>query len=104
MHPAPIFATLSRGDLRHLLNAPSQAGSGRQTKLDGRKPETGGWNRISIEVSDLSITVEALHKEGAHVRNDVAVPEWPLWLAEFLVGSAPTASKRGPSIIWPLVI
>lgn len=33
MHPAPIFATLSRGDLRHLLNAPSQAGSGRQTKL-----------------------------------------------------------------------
>ena len=23
MHPAPIFATLSRGDLRHLLSAPS---------------------------------------------------------------------------------
>jgi hypothetical protein len=27
LQPAPIFTTLSRGDLRHLLNAPSGVGA-----------------------------------------------------------------------------
>jgi hypothetical protein len=50
--------------------------------LDGGKPEHRGWNRISLEVSDLADTVGVLHKEGVHVRHDVAVPEWPLWLVD----------------------
>ena len=50
-------------------------GGGSQAKLDGRTPEPGGWNRISLEVSDLSVTFEALHKVGVHFRHDVAVPE-----------------------------
>jgi hypothetical protein len=73
---------LSRGDLHCLLSAPSAAGGGRQATLDGRKPEPGGWNRISLEVSALAATVGVLHKEGGHFRNDVVVPEWPLWLAD----------------------
>ena len=38
---------------------------------DGTRPEPGGWNRFSIEVSDLATTVEALRKAGAHFRNEI---------------------------------
>jgi catechol 2,3-dioxygenase-like lactoylglutathione lyase family enzyme len=51
MHPAPAFAVLSRGDLRLLLSAPGGAGGGGQAMPDGRVPEPGGWNRISLEVA-----------------------------------------------------
>jgi catechol 2,3-dioxygenase-like lactoylglutathione lyase family enzyme len=71
MHPAPPFAILSRGDLRLLLSAPSRMGGGGQAMPDGRKPEPGGWNRISLEVSDLAAIVETLRKEGVHFRNDI---------------------------------
>ena len=53
MHPAPTFAILSRGDLRLLLSAPSGLGGGGQAMPDGTKPEPGGWNRISLEVTGL---------------------------------------------------
>src|SRR5271156_833766 len=53
MHPAPTFAMLSRGDLRLVLSAPSGSGGGGQAMSDGTKPEPGGWNRFSLEVSDL---------------------------------------------------
>jgi catechol 2,3-dioxygenase-like lactoylglutathione lyase family enzyme len=71
MHPAPVFAILRRGDLRLLLSAPSQLGGGGQSMPDGTQPKPGGWNRISLEVSDLATIVEALRKEGVHFRNDV---------------------------------
>ena len=72
MHPAPTFAMLSRGDLRLALSAPGGGpGGGGQAMPDGRMPEPGGWNRFSLEVSDLAATVEALRKEGAHFRNDI---------------------------------
>jgi len=38
---------------------------------DGTKPQPGGWNRFSLEVSDLAGTVEVLRKQGAHFRNDI---------------------------------
>jgi catechol 2,3-dioxygenase-like lactoylglutathione lyase family enzyme len=71
MHPAPVFAILLRGDLRLLLSAPCGMGGGGQAMPDGTKPAPGGWNRISLEVSDLAATVEALRKEGVHFRNDI---------------------------------
>jgi catechol 2,3-dioxygenase-like lactoylglutathione lyase family enzyme len=71
MHPAPTFAMLVRGDLRLLLSAPSEQGGGGQAMPDGTRPEPGGWNRISLEVSDLAATVETLSKQGAHFRNDI---------------------------------
>lgn len=70
LHPAPGFATLSRGSLRLLLNAPGAGGAG-QAMPDGRKPEPGGWNRIQVEVPDLANKVETLRKVGAHFRNDI---------------------------------
>src|SRR3984885_10973393 len=71
MHPAPAFAMLSRGDLRLVLSAPNPAAGGGQAMPDGTRQQPGGWNRFSIEVSDLAGTVETLRNAGAHFRNDM---------------------------------
>jgi catechol 2,3-dioxygenase-like lactoylglutathione lyase family enzyme len=70
LHPAPGFASLSRGDLRLMLNAPGAGGAG-QAMPDGRKPEPGGWNRIQLEVPDPAREVESMRKAGAYFRNDI---------------------------------
>jgi catechol 2,3-dioxygenase-like lactoylglutathione lyase family enzyme len=72
IHPAPGFASLSRGNLRLLLNAPGAGGAG-QAMPDGRTPAPGGWNRIQLEVEDLTAKVETLHKAGVHFRNDIVI-------------------------------
>jgi catechol 2,3-dioxygenase-like lactoylglutathione lyase family enzyme len=71
MRPAPTFAMLARDDLRLLLSVPSGQGGGGQSMPDGRKPEPGGWNRISLQVSDLPKIVETLRAQGTHFRNDI---------------------------------
>ena len=71
MHPAPTFAMLSRGDLRIVLSAPGGGPGGGQAMPDGRIPEPGGWNRFSLEVSDLEAMVEKLRAGGAKFRNDI---------------------------------
>ena len=72
MRPAPGFASLSRGDLRLLLNQPGAGGAG-QAMRDGRVPAPGGWNRIQIEVEDLSSTVEKLRRAGCRFRNEIVI-------------------------------
>ena len=69
--PAPGFAVIERGDLRLFLNTPTGPGGAAQPMPDGRKPEPGGWNRIQLEVDDLSTTVDELRKAGVTFRNDV---------------------------------
>jgi len=71
MHPGPAFAMLSRDDLRLVLSAPSGAGGGGQAMPDGTLPKPGGWNRFSLEVTDLEATVAALRGAGASFRNDI---------------------------------
>lgn len=74
MRPAPVFAMLSRGDLRLVLNQPGgqgNRGGAAQPMPDGRLPEPGGWNRFTIEVDDLAGLVERLRAAGAHFRNDI---------------------------------
>jgi catechol 2,3-dioxygenase-like lactoylglutathione lyase family enzyme len=73
MHPAPSFAMLRRGDLRLLLSSPSQQGGGGQPMPDGTVPAPGGWNRISLPVSDLDVLVVSLRDAGVHFRNDVVI-------------------------------
>ena len=68
MHPAPGFASLSRGDLQLLLNRPGAGGAG-QAMPDSQIPAPGGWNRFQIEVEDLEATVEKLGNMGARFRN-----------------------------------
>jgi hypothetical protein len=38
---------------------------------DGTQQTPGGWNRISIEVSDISQKVEKLKVVGIHFRNEI---------------------------------
>ncbi len=71
MHPAPAFAMLTRGDLRLVLSAPNPAGGGGQPMPDGTSQQPGGWNRFTIEVSDLAAAVESLRQVHAHFRNDI---------------------------------
>lgn len=71
MHPGPTFAMLSRGDLRLVLSRPGGGPGGGQAMPDGTLPTPGGWNRFSIEVTDLEATVGQLRAAGAHFRNDI---------------------------------
>ncbi|MFZ0456189.1 MAG: VOC family protein [Ignavibacteriaceae bacterium] len=71
MHPAPTFAMLDKGDLRLLLSAPGEQGGGGQILKDGRKPEPGGWNRISLQVSNLDAMIDTLKNKGAHFRTEI---------------------------------
>jgi len=72
MHPSPMFAMLSRGDLRLVLSQPAgQNLGGGSTLADGRMPEPGGWNRFAIEVTDLAETVERLRSAGVRFRSDI---------------------------------
>jgi catechol 2,3-dioxygenase-like lactoylglutathione lyase family enzyme len=71
MHPAPPFAMLSLGQLRLLLNAPGGEGGAGQAMPDGRQPEPGGWNRISLQVSNLEQEVERLRADGVPMRNEI---------------------------------
>jgi catechol 2,3-dioxygenase-like lactoylglutathione lyase family enzyme len=73
MHPAPTFAILDRGDLRLLLSAPSEQGGGGQSMPDGTRPSPGGWNRFSLQVTDLAGMVDTLLQNGARFRNDIVV-------------------------------
>jgi predicted enzyme related to lactoylglutathione lyase len=70
IHPAPGFASLSRGDLQLLLNRPGAGGAG-QAMTDGQHPTPGGWNRFQVEVEDLEATVERLKRAGARFRNEI---------------------------------
>jgi catechol 2,3-dioxygenase-like lactoylglutathione lyase family enzyme len=73
MHPAPSFAMLARGELRLVLSAPSGAGGGGQAMPDGSVPKPGGWNRFSLEVTDLAATVDRLRSDGVRFRNEIVV-------------------------------
>lgn len=69
MHPAPAFAMLTRGDLRLVLSAPGGGPGGGQAMPDGALPTPGGWNRFSIEVTDLADMADRLRAGGVRFRS-----------------------------------
>jgi catechol 2,3-dioxygenase-like lactoylglutathione lyase family enzyme len=75
MRPNDLFAMLVRGDLRLVLVKPAgpgeSAGGGGAPMPDGTMQEPGGWNRFSIEVSDLAATVAELRHSGTRFRNNI---------------------------------
>ena len=71
MHLGSGFASLSRGDLRLLLNKPGGGGGAGQSMPDGRAPAPGGWLRFQIEVSDIEATVANLKAAGASLRSEI---------------------------------
>ncbi len=67
----PNFAMLSRGNLELVLSTPFGPGGAAKPMSDGRKAEPGGWNRIILNVDDLSAEVARLRKAQLHFRNDI---------------------------------
>jgi catechol 2,3-dioxygenase-like lactoylglutathione lyase family enzyme len=67
LRPSPDFAMLYRGDLRLVLSVPGRG----HVLADGTLPGPGGWNRISLQVTDLASTVEALRSAGTRFRTGI---------------------------------
>jgi glyoxylase I family protein len=63
----PAFAQVSSGNLKLILSGPGASGS--RAMPDGRDQESGGWNRIILQVADLPSRIESLQKKGLHFRN-----------------------------------
>lgn len=65
----PAFGQVSAGNFKLILSGPGASGS--RAMPDGRQQEPGGWNRIILEVDDLSARIESLKKTGLHFRNEM---------------------------------
>jgi glyoxylase I family protein len=67
----PAFGQVSIGNLKLILSGPGASGS--RPLPDGRQQESGGWNRIVLQVQDLPVRITELNKEGVHFRNKMEV-------------------------------
>jgi catechol 2,3-dioxygenase-like lactoylglutathione lyase family enzyme len=63
------IAILTRDDLTLWLSGPGASAS--RPMPDGRKPESGGWNRFVIVVPDLAKQVSEMRQAGVPFRNDI---------------------------------
>ena len=70
LRSAPAFAMLYGGGLRLLLSVPGLPGAGRPLP-DGAVPAAGGWNRITLQVADVTAAVAELRSAGVPIRADV---------------------------------
>ena len=67
----PAFAQVSGTNFKLILSGPGASGS--RPMPDGQEQEPGGWNRVILQVDDLSARIEALKKTGLHFRNEMEV-------------------------------
>ena len=63
------FAIVSRGDLFLWVSGPRTSAA--LPMPDGRSPESGGWNRLVIEVDGIEDLVGELRASGSTFRNDL---------------------------------
>jgi len=68
-HQGPAFARVSCGELQLLLSGPGSSGA--RPMPDGRRQESGGWNRLVLQVEDLASRVAAMKEAGCHFRNEI---------------------------------
>jgi glyoxylase I family protein len=71
MQNLPAFGQVSIGDLKLILSGPGASGS--RPMPDGRQQEAGGWNRVVLQVKDLSARIAELKKAGVRFRNEMEV-------------------------------
>jgi catechol 2,3-dioxygenase-like lactoylglutathione lyase family enzyme len=71
MQAGSAFAAVSRGGLRLILSGPGSSGA--RPMPDGRTQAPGGWNRIVLDVDDLSSVIASLREAGVPFRNAVEV-------------------------------
>lgn len=69
LNAAPAFARISSGSFVLWLSGPGSSGA--RPMPDDRQQEPGGWNRLALEVDDLSAQVSVLKKAGLRFRNDI---------------------------------
>jgi catechol 2,3-dioxygenase-like lactoylglutathione lyase family enzyme len=65
----PAFAIVARDDLLLWLSGPQSSAA--RPMPDGRRPESGGWNRLVVEVEDLEAKVAELREAGVLFRNEI---------------------------------
>ena len=65
----PAFANVSLGDTTILLSGPGASGS--RPMPDGRRQESGGWNRVVLRVTDLPACITVLQQAGVRFRNEM---------------------------------
>jgi catechol 2,3-dioxygenase-like lactoylglutathione lyase family enzyme len=65
---SPAFASVVRDGVRLLLSG--DGSSGKKPLPDGRRQSPGGWNRVHLEVADLSAESERLRAAGVSFRMD----------------------------------
>lgn len=63
----PAFGQVSCGNLKLILSGPGASGS--RPMPDGQTQQSGGWNRVVLEVEDLPSRIEDLRKAGLAFRN-----------------------------------
>ena len=71
MQNLPAFGQVSIGDLKLILSGPGASGS--RPMPDGRHQEPGGWNRVVLQVRDLSARIAELKNQGVRFRNEMEV-------------------------------
>jgi catechol 2,3-dioxygenase-like lactoylglutathione lyase family enzyme len=64
----PPFVMLALGDLALWLSGPGSSAS--RPLSDGSKPAPGGWNRLVIQVENLSAAMAAIEPTGARFRSE----------------------------------
>jgi glyoxylase I family protein len=65
----PAFSSLTRGDLELWVSGPGSSAA--RAMSDGRRPEPGGWNRLVMQVDNLSSVVAEMKAAGVRFRNEV---------------------------------
>jgi glyoxylase I family protein len=71
MQSLPAFGQVSINGLKLILSGPGASGS--RPMLDGRQQEPGGWNRVLLQVQDLSAQIAELKEAGVRFRNEMEV-------------------------------
>jgi glyoxylase I family protein len=71
MRKLPAFGQVSIGGLKLILSGPGASGS--RPMPDDRQQESGGWNRVVLQVKDLPVCSADLKDAGVCFRNEMEV-------------------------------
>src|SRR6266700_2888866 len=71
MQNLPAFGQVSIDGLKLILSGPGASGS--RPMPDGRQQEPGGWNRVLLQVQDLSECIADLKGADLRFRNEMEV-------------------------------
>ena len=69
MKALPAFGQVPIPGLKLILSCPGASGS--RPMPDGTQQESGGWNRVILQVEDLPARISTLKKAGLRFRNDM---------------------------------